>query len=248
MPVALLQSSVLPLLGRTSPSRLLPFTVSSLRMIIPEPEVERCEERVLGDEQVGRKELLAEQVRGQCRGWYWVFRGVLDIHGTLKGVSGTYSGLEFAHECNAMFCMFISRGIERERRVQLASVHQRTLPTSRVTLAHQAAYRLVAGKYNRKFNTDVIHGDNDARLTDLSVRITDRIDSLSLLQVPERSILEPNGFVDSATSEYTATTKPKYLANANDGYWAVIHWHYAITNTTRAQAWMNRSVLGHGRR
>jgi hypothetical protein len=156
-----------------------------------------------------RKQFWLERYGENVVAWYWDFRGIFDICATVTSEPfRTFSRLEFANACDAMFNI-IGMDVDYERRVQHANVHARTLIGDSITKADEKAYRKTIGRLNNKYNGDVDDGLLDPP--------AGKVRSLNVLGVAPRSILVKNGFVDSATEIFAGAAERKYQREGGQG-------------------------------
>jgi hypothetical protein len=124
-------------------------------------------------EMEARKQFWLERYDENIVVWYWDVRGVIDICETVSSEPFmTFSRLEFAHTCDAMFMPIISMNITNDRRVQRANIYSRTVNAGETTRADQRVYRDAVGEFNNILNVDVddsLHGLLIGNVKSLSV-------------------------------------------------------------------------------
>jgi hypothetical protein len=146
-------------------------------------------------------------------GWLWNYRGNINIQETIAVEPfKTFSQMQFAYVCNAMYNYAIGKDTYHEQRVQDASLHVRSMPVAKVTQRQHNIYRRVAGEFNNSFNPGVDSGTYRTYPGVVNVR------SLRFLKVMEGSMSEPNGYVDAATDRYRTTASHRHLEANHRGF------------------------------
>jgi hypothetical protein len=149
------------------------------------PTVERVYFRLETEE---RRQFWLDRYDEHVVGWYWPYRGLIDIEATIAAEPmKTYSREEFAFVCDAMWDIVIAPDVERAFLAQSGSVALRGTNAYVVTTADYDRYRERIGEFNRIFNAE--HPDG-------------RVDSLSVIRVQKHSINRANGQSSSATQHY----------------------------------------------
>jgi hypothetical protein len=84
----------------------------------------------------GKPAFWAARYAANIVGWLWNYRGNTNIKETVVAQPyKTFSMIEFAYVCDAMYIYVIGRNTFRDRRDQYASVHARSMTVATVTQA-----------------------------------------------------------------------------------------------------------------
>lgn len=164
------------------------------------PTAERVYSRLETEE---RRQFWLDRYDEHVVGWYWLYRGLIDIEATIASEPmKTYSKEEFAFVCDAMWDIVIAPDIELVCLVQAESVALHGTNAYIVTAADLDRYRERIGEFNRIFNSE--HPD-------------ERVDSLSVIRVQSRSIDRANGHSARVARHYVTRVDAKVFADIDDG-------------------------------
>lgn len=163
------------------------------------PTVERVYFRLETEE---RRQFWLDQYDEHVVGWYWPYRGLIDIEATIAvEPMKTYSEEEFAFVCDAMWDIVIAPDVERAFLAQSGSVALRCTDAYVVTAADYDRYRGRIGEFNTIFNAG--HPDG-------------MVDSLSVVRVQKHSIDRANEHRSSATQHYIVRVNAKVSAEMDN--------------------------------